>query len=67
MTRTLLVPEPYAMDVYNYFLQSQIDKENMETAKYNQSAALYNSAYQSFTNYYNRTHRPIPRRSQFLF
>lgn len=63
----LLVPYPYDEDVYNYFLQSQIDKENGETAKYNQSAALYNNALQQFQNWYNRTHMPLPVRSAFKF
>lgn len=40
----LLVPYPYDEDIYNYFLQSQIDKENGEMAKYNQSVVLYNNA-----------------------
>jgi len=61
----LLVPYPYDEDVYNYYLQSQIDKENMEIAKYNQTAALFNNAYKAFCDYYNRTHRPIPKRSEF--
>lgn len=61
----LLVPYPYDEDIYNYYLQSQIDKENMEIAKYNQTAALFNNAYKAFCDYYNRTHRPIPKRSEF--
>lgn len=63
----MLVPYPYDEDVYNYFLQSQIDKENGEMAKYNQSAALMNGAYQKFCDYWNRTHRPLPAKAQFLF
>lgn len=61
----LLVPEPYADDVYNYYLQTQIDKENGEIAKYNQTMALFNSAYKTFADWYNRTHLPLPPRSQF--
>lgn len=63
----MLVPYPYDEDVYNYFLQSQIDKENGEMAKYNQSATLYNNAYKSFCDYWNRTHLPLPARAQFRF
>ena len=65
MDTELLVPYPYCEDVYNYYLQSMVDRENMEIAKYNQSAAMYNNAYKSFVDYYNRTHRPIPHRSEF--
>lgn len=63
----LLVPAPYAEDVYNYFLQAQIDKENGETAKYNQSITMYNNAYKTFGDWYNRTHRPLPCRSAWRF
>lgn len=63
----LLVPYPYDEDIYNYFLQSQIDKENGETAKYNQSITLYNNAFLSFQNWYNRTHVPIPKGLRFKF
>lgn len=63
----LIVPYPYGEDVYNYFLQSMIDKENGEMAKYNQSATLYNNAYKAYCNWYNRTHRPIPVRSRYLY
>lgn len=67
MNTELLVPYPYDEDIYNYFLQSQIDKENGETAKYNQSITLYNNAFLSFQNWYNRTHVPIPKGLRFKF
>ena len=63
----LLVPYPYDEDVYNYFLQAQIDKENGETAKYNQSITLYNNAYHAFQAWYNRTHLPVPTGQRFRF
>lgn len=63
----LIVPYPYDEDVYNYFLQAQIDKENGEAAKYNQSITLYNSSVLAFQNWYNRTHRPLPAKSAFVF
>ena len=63
----LLVPYPYAEDVYNYYLQSMIDRENGESAKYNQSAAMYNAAFNQFQNWYNRNNRPLPYASHFLF
>lgn len=63
----LLVPYPYDADIYNYYLQSMIDKENGEMAKYNQSAMLYNNAYKEFVNWYNRTHRPIPLHSRHIY
>ena len=63
----LLVPYPYDQDIYNYFLQAQIDKENGETAKYNQSITLYNNAFLTFQNWYNRTHLPLPVGTRFKF
>lgn len=63
----LLVPYPFAEDIYNYFLQAQIDKENGETARYNQSITLYNNAFLTFQNWYNRTHVPLPSATRFKF
>ena len=65
--KELLVPYPYDEDIYNYFLQAQIDKENGETAKYNQSITLYNNAFHAFQAWYNRTHLPIPTGQRFIF
>ena len=63
----MLVPYPYDEDVYNYFLQMQIDKENGEMAKYNQSATLFNNAYKTFCDWYNRTHLPLAGGKRFVF
>ena len=65
--KELLVPYPFDEDIYNYFLQAQIDKENGETAKYNQSITLYNNAFLAFQNYWNRTHTPIVTNHRFVF
>lgn len=63
----LLVPYPFDEDIYNYFLQAQIDKENGESKKYNQSGAMFNNAYIAFQNWYNRTHLPIAAGKRFRF
>ena len=63
----LLVSAPYGEDVYNYFLQAQIDKENGETTRYNQSITMYNSAFQAYANYYNRNHMPASAGRRFVF
>lgn len=63
----LLIPYPYDEDVYNYFLQSQIDKENGENAKFNVTISQYNNSYKLFCDYYNRTHKSLPAKSQFRF
>lgn len=62
MDTELLVPDPYDENIYNFYLQAMIDKENAEFGRYNQSITLYNNAYKSFQDYYNRTHMPIPVR-----
>lgn len=63
----LLVPYPYDEDIYNYFLQSQISKENGEAGKYNQDIEMFNNAYKTYQNWYNRTHLPLPTKSAFKF
>ncbi len=67
METELLIPYPYDEDIYNYFLQASMDKENGETAKYNQSITLYNNAFLTFQNFYNRTHKPISSGTRFIF
>ena len=54
----LLIPFPYAGDVYTFWLISQIDLFNAETARYNQSITLFNNAYTTYQNWYNRENIP---------
>ena len=63
----LLVPFPYDGDIYIYFLQAQINLENGEINKYNQSIAVYNAAYSNFQSKYNRTHKPLSGGRHFRF
>ena len=60
----LTAPHPYD-EVYVLYLQSQIDLGNMEIAKYNNSKTLYNNAYQTLVDYWNRTHMPVCRVTHF--
>jgi hypothetical protein len=60
----LIAPHPYD-EVYTLCLQSQIDLNNMEIAKYNNSKTLYNNAYQTLVDYWNRTHMPLGRVTHF--
>ena len=53
----LLVDAPHDQ-LYRYYLEMQIDQGNMEMAKYNNSAALYNQWLANYAGYYNRTHMP---------
>jgi hypothetical protein len=63
----LLVDDPFCHDIYNYYLQAQIDKENGEILKYNQSITMYNSAFLAYQNWYNVNHMPIHAGRRFLF
>ena len=51
----LLAPPPYD-DIYALWLEAQIDRRYSEIAKYNNSITAFNAAYQTFSNWYNRTH-----------
>ncbi len=61
----LLVPAPYD-DVYVKWLEAQMDYANGETAKYNNSMVMYNTAYSTFERYYNRTHMPKGKSIKFF-
>lgn len=61
----LLVLAPYD-DIYLRWLEMQIDYANGEYGKYNNSMAVYNTAYTAFANYYNRTHMPIGKKFKFF-
>ena len=44
--------------MYLRWLESQIDLNNGEITKYNNSRSLFNSAYLTYTDWYNRIHMP---------
>ena len=54
----LIVPSPYDR-LYTAYLKMRIDGENGETARYNNSMALYNTYMLEFRKHYNKTHMPI--------
>ena len=54
----LIVPSPYDR-LYTAFLKMKIDESNGETARYNNSAILYNSYMSEYRKHYNRTHMPL--------
>lgn len=53
----LLAPAPYD-ELYLYYLEYQIDYNNIETEKAGNSMAMFAAAYQAFADWYNRTHAP---------
>ena len=53
----LLVPYPYD-ELYPLWLEARIDYANSEYTRYNNSMAMFNTAYADYERYYNRTHMP---------
>lgn len=56
--KDLLIPAPYASDVYCYYLLSRIAESNAEIQKYNLYSTLFNEAYKTFSDWYNRNRMP---------
>jgi hypothetical protein len=65
LTTELLVKAPYD-DIYIRWAEMQIDYSNGEYGKYNNSMAVYNTAYTAYANYYNRTHMPKGQKFKFF-
>ena len=65
LTTAMLVPHPYD-EIYIRWLETQIDYANGEYGKYNNSMAMYNTAYNAFANYYNRNHMPKGKKLKFF-
>ena len=61
----LLVSAPHE-DIYIKWLESKIDYNNAEYAKYNNSSTAFNNAYSSFERYYNRHHMPKQQKLKFF-
>lgn len=62
----LLMNDTYGHDVYCFYLESCIDRENAEWGKYNQSVSLFNTAYHNAANFYNRSFMPKSKGNAFL-
>ena len=58
-TDDLLIQPPYAADIYVNYLLSRVAEANAEIQKYNLYASLMNAAYDQFTAWFNRTHKPV--------
>ncbi len=53
----LLVPEPYC-ELYISYLCAQIDRSVGELNRYNNEMSIFESTYQRYAAFYNRTHTP---------
>ena len=63
---SLLVPPPWDSELYLGFLNCQIDLNNAEIQKYNQSAALLSAAWRAYADSLNRQ-KAVPGGSKFMF
>lgn len=66
MDTVLLVPEPYH-GIYEHYLAAQMADKNRETGEYAKEMAAFNSAWQTYADYYNRMHAPVALVQQFRF
>lgn len=64
--QSLIVGKPYD-NLYVAYLKMKIDEENGETARYNNTATLFNSYLTVFKKYYNKTHMPLQNNKMKIF
>ena len=61
----MLIPSPYDM-LYVYWLMTQIDHINMEFDKYNNDRTMFETAYDTASDWYTRNHMPLSAGREFL-
>ena len=61
----LLVPAPYD-EVYLRWMEAQIYYHNGEYDNYNNAIDMFNTAFDGYKNYYNRTHMPKGKKFKFF-
>lgn len=62
----LIVDAPYD-NLYVAYLKMKIDEENGETARYNNSATMFNSYMTTYKKFYNKTHMPLHKHTMKIF
>ena len=62
----LIAEKPYDA-LYPAYLKMKIDEENGETARYNNSATMFNSYMTTYKKWYNKTHLPLQKNSIRVF
>lgn len=62
----LLIPEPYATDVYYWWLAAKTDLIEGNTDKYQNDMQLYNNAMLTYKDWYNRTYNPLQLARSFM-
>ena len=61
----LLAPTPWD-EIYLQYMQAQMDRANGELDRYENSAALFNTGFAAYRNYFNRTNAPQGRHWRYF-
>lgn len=61
----LLAPPPYD-EMYLRWMEAMIDYHNGEYSKYNNAAEMFNTSYEAYQVYYNRTHMPKGKKFKYF-
>ena len=61
----LLAGVPYD-EMYLRWMEAMIDFHNGEYGKYNNAVDMFNTSYEAFQSYYNRTHMPKGRKFKYF-
>ena len=62
----LLAPEPYT-DIYKHYMATKMDVANRETNEYVKDNVLFNNAWQTLCDYWNRRYTPRTKIKQLRF
>ncbi len=65
LSTELIAQVPYD-ELYDFYLKMQIDLNNQEYEKYNNSSFLFHTAYRDYANYINRTFLPRQVTASFV-
>lgn len=61
----LMIPEPYS-EVYIFYLDTRAAFRANEQERYSLASSLFNNAYITFQQYWNRTHKPKAKPIRFF-
>ena len=61
----LIAPPPYD-DLYFWWLAAKVDLINLDNKQYKNDYQMYNNAYLTFQDYWNRTYMPVQKVGSFL-
>ena len=56
-SETLLIPHPYARDVYGNWLLAKIAEANQEVSLYNLHSTMFNAGYREFCDLFNKDNK----------